>query len=196
MSVRLHSGNSFEIHTEMKRIITSIIICSLIGCGAVSCRSRSGQAFSQNIQVRELVDEYRPCKEFHVVNIGGFALKLLKGGAAMTGRLSGEPEVSELLSSIQDIKGVSIVDYEDCAPEVVSTFNSRLNEILRPETLVLEAKDDGDVVRIYGSMDGCSESRLKDIVISVPSDGALFIIDASLDFNELQPLVSGFQEKD
>ncbi|GEM_PF-1365332 len=173
----------------MKKIITSIILCGLLVCTSVSCKNRQeSDEVSQDRQLAELVNDFRGNEEFRVVNLGGLATSILKGTAGIAGKYSDDPQVTNVLKSINDVQGLNVVTYGDCEDSLKAAFNARLSGILNDDNLVMEAKDGEDVVKIYGFEDKSKDGALKDIVISVPSEGVLLCIKGSVDFNKLVEL--------
>ena len=130
----------------------------------------SAWAGGQNAKLRSLASSYKGAEGFEIVDIGGIGLSLLKAAA----RTSVEsPEDREALKLFSGLKRLTVVDFSDAAPEAREKFLRKANRILKGSEMLMEAKDDGETVRIYGSSsdDG---TFLEDIAF-LAGDALIFI---------------------
>ena len=137
----------------MKKILITLMM--LLSLGTVAL------AGEPNRQLRNLVSDYRGTQGFDVVDVGGLGLSLLKAAARTA---ADSPEDREALRLFNGLKRLTIVDFSEAEPEVKDKFLRKVNRILRSGEMLLEAKDGGETVRIYGtsSDDG---NLLEDIVL-------------------------------
>ena len=153
-----------------------IILLSIALLMTVSWAIPARAAESDNgRRVALLVREYSYMPNFEVVNLGRLGLGLVKA----TIRNSMDTKDMALLDAIKDVKRVVIANYEDCTPGLKAEFLQRLNDLLDKDQLLVEAKDSGETVSIYGvpSDDG---EKVTDLIINVPSDGALICIQGTI----------------
>lgn len=146
----------------MKKILITLVM--LLGLGTAAL------AGEQNPQLRSLVSSYKGTEGFEIVDIGGIGLGLLKAAARTAAET---PEDREALKLFNGLKRLTIVDFSDAAPDLREKFLRKAKRILNSGEMLMEAKDDGETVRIYGtsSADG---SLLEDIAL-LAGDALIFI---------------------
>ena len=159
----------------MKKILITLMM--LLSLGTVAL------AGEPNRQLRNLVSDYRGTQGFDVVDLGGVSLSLLKAAAKTAAKT---PEDREALRLFNGLKRLTIVDFSEATPEVKDKFLRKVNRILRSGEMLLEAKDGGETVRIYGtsSADG---SLLEDIAIL--AEDALIFIRGSIRTDQIEALM-------
>ena len=123
-----------------------------------------------NRQLRNLVSDYRGTQGFDVVDIGGLGLSLLKA-AARTGAET--PEDRAALKLFDGLKRLTVVDFSEAAPEVKDKFLRKVNRILQSGDMLLEAKDGGETVRIYGT--SSNDGNLLEDIALLAGDALIFI---------------------
>lgn len=132
-------------------------------------------------QFASFVKEFRHEEDFNAINLGSLGSSVIKGiiGAAA----DKDKDMKEFIKAISGVKSFTLVDYEDCSPTVKSKVQSRLDAILGSSELLLEARDEDDVVRIFGSIskDG---SKASDIIIYT-SDCAVIYMGGTIDVAKL-----------
>ena len=147
---------------HMKKIlITLLMVLSL---------SATAWAEGQNASLRSLVSSYKGTEGFDIVDLGGVGLGLLKVAARTAAET---PEDREALKLFDGLKRLTVVDFSDAAPEARDKFLRKAKRILSAGDMLMEAKDGGETVRIYGtaSDDG---TLLKDIAL-LAGDALIFI---------------------
>ena len=159
----------------MKKILLTLML--LLSLGTVAL------AGEPNRQLRDLVSDYRTTEGFDVVDVGGLGLGLLKAAAKTAAET---PEDREALKLFNGLKRLTIVDFSDAAPEIKEKFLRKAKRILAEGELLLEAKDDDETVRIYGttSADG---TLLKDIALLAGE--ALIFIRGSISTDQIDNLM-------
>ncbi len=155
-----------------------VLITLLIVLGAVSCAWAE-----RNQKVDSLVKEYRGNDGFDVISMGPLSLSLIKVVVAVGGDLDQEDRVA--LAGLNGIRKITIVDFEGAAHAVKEQFCSRMETILKGMELILEAKDQGSTMRIYGIDDG---KKIRDCIL-YSSDGALICTRGSIDLENLGQLM-------
>ena len=146
----------------MKKILFTLVM--LLGLGTAAL------AGEQNPQLRNLVSSYKGTEGFEIVDIGGIGLGLLKAAAR---NAADKPEDREALKLFDGLKRLTVVDFSDAPADMREKFLRKANRILNGCELLMEAKDNDETVRIYGtsSKDG---SVLEDIAL-LAGDALIFI---------------------
>ena len=159
----------------MKKILLTLVMLLSLGAAAL--------AGDPHTQLRSLVTDYKGTQGFEIVDVGGLGLGLLKAAARTAAET---PEDREALKLFDDLKRLTIVDFSDAAPEAKEKFLRKTQRILAQGELLMEAKDEGETVRIYGSSskDG---NTLQDIAIL--ADDALIFIRGSIKTDQIESLI-------
>ena len=146
----------------MKKILVTLVMLLSLGTAAL--------AGNQNAQLRNLVSSFKGTEGFEVVDIGGIGMSLLKAAAKSAAET---PEDREALKLFNGLKRLTVVDFSDAAPEAREKFLRKAKRILEKGEMLMEAKDDGETVRIYGtsSADG---ALLHDIAL-LAGDALIFV---------------------
>ena len=159
----------------MKKILITLMMLLSLGTAAL--------AGDPHTQLRNLVSEYKGNQGFDVVDFGGLGLGLLKAAAKTAAET---PEDREALKLFDGLKRLTIVDFEEAAPEVKEKFLRKANRILNTGEMLLEAKDDGETVRVYGSSSK-DRKTLQDIALL--ADDALIFIRGSIKTDPSEALI-------
>ena len=112
-------------------------------------------------KLRTLVNEFRDEPGFEVVDMGPVALGLIR--AAARGEVKTE-EDRKALQIFKDIKHLTVLDFSDAEASRKEKFLRKATRVLSEEEVLLEAKDDGETVRVYG-MSNAAGDILEDIII-------------------------------
>ena len=144
-----------------------------------------GEAWAGNPggKLRSLVSSFKRTEGFDVVDLGGPAMLLLKAAAHAE---ADDPEDRAALDLFRRLKRLTVVDFSEATPEKREEFLRRLERILAGEEILMEAKDGGEKVAIYGltSKDG---SRIEDIIIR--ADDALISVRGSIRTDQVEALM-------
>lgn len=159
----------------MKRLIIIIVITLLPSFGAY-LNAESREMSKVNILVREYSTE----PDFQVLSFGRLGLSFVKALI----KADMDNDTRALLAAVRNVKRITIASYEDCDSSVKERFAARLSRILNKDTLLLQAKDSGETVEIYGDTSS-SEDAVTDLIINAPSSGALICIKGSIPMNEV-----------
>jgi hypothetical protein len=112
-------------------------------------------------KIRTLVNEYRDEPGFEVVDMGGLALGLLRAAARTQVET---PEDRIALDLFSAVKRLTVLDFSDAEAVRKDKFIRKVKRLLADEEVLLEAKDGGQTVKVYGlsSEDG---NILEDIIL-------------------------------
>ncbi len=136
-------------------------------------------------EVIGLVKNYNHEDGFEVVSVGSLGMGL----ARLVARAAAETEEDKAaLGVINDINRVVAVEYSDVAPAKKEAFNAKLSKLLDGAEKIIEVKDDGDTVNIYGTSADNGET-IDDIIIFVPEECALVCLFGSISSKSITDLM-------
>ena len=158
----------------MKKIL--IVICMALSLTTAWAGKQSGQ-------LRSLVTSYKGIEGFEIVDMGGVALSLLRAAAKTQAETAEDRAALELFNGL---KRLTVVDFSEAAPNRKESFLRKARRILQESELLMEAKDGGETILIYGtSADG--GDRLEDIVIL--AEDALISVLGSIRADQIEALM-------
>lgn len=137
-------------------------------------------------KIVSLANQYKHNEDFEVVKVGPLLMKFINWTAE---KEAGKDDV-DALSMMNGIKKIVVIDYEDASEKIRNEFNNKVQRILAKSEVLMEAKDDGDLVKIYGDVAPDGE-KVSDLVVFVPSDGALICMMGTVDMKNVQNLMEG-----
>ena len=112
-------------------------------------------------KLRTLVNEFRGEPGFEVVEMGPIALGLIR--AAAHGEVKNDDD-RKALQVFKDIKRLTILDFSDADADRKEKFLRKAKRVLADEEMLMEAKDGGETVRIYG-LSNAAGDILEDIIL-------------------------------
>lgn len=134
-------------------------------------------------QLIRLARQYKGVDGFEMLFLGPMGTALLKGTVSLSGNLDKEDRAA--LKAFTDIRRFTLIDFEDIPADKKASFTAKVERILKGMDLILEAKDDGEILRIYGIDKG---KRLKDCIL-YSSDGTLLVTSGSIGLEQLGQLM-------
>lgn len=164
----------------MKKYIVFITL-ALSLCSVSFARSTDQESIRR---INLLVSEYSVHPDFQVIRLGRLGLAVIK--AALRHDL--DDDTIALLNAVRNIKQITIANYEDCPIAVRDSFAARLDKLLDKEMLLMEAKDSGETMQIYGEPSE-SGDELTDLILSVPGDGALICIRGTVRMKDVNRIL-------
>lgn len=173
------------------------VLIPMMGCAgenglsskAVPAQAEAGapRKVGTSAQVVSLVTEFSMCEGFNIVQVGklgtGLIKKIVRAAADPD-----NPEEKALLDMVNGIKKVSVIEYSECDEETRAKFVRKLERIIPEENLLIDIKDDGEKVRIFGvvSEEGGS---LQDFILHAPDESALVCLFGSISMDSLSKLL-------
>ena len=147
------------------------------------CLASTAWAGNPGGKLRSLVSSFKGTEGFDIVDLGGPAMLLLKAAARAE---VDDPEDRAAMDLFHSLKRLTVVDFSEAAPEKREKFLRKLDRILEGEEVLMEARDGGEKVAIYGltSKDG---SRIDDIIIR--ADDALISVRGSIRTDQIEALM-------
>ena len=148
------------------------------------CLASTAWAGNPGGKLRSLVSSFKGTEGFDIVDLGGPAMLLLKAAARAE---VDDPEDRAAMDLFRSLKRLTVVDFSEAAPEKREKFLRKLDRILEGEEVLMEARDGGEKVAIYGltSKDG---SRIDDIIIR--ADDALISVRGSIRTDQIEALMN------
>ena len=113
----------------------------------VLCLVPTAWAGDRTGQLRTLVNEFRDEPGFEIVDMGPLALGLIRAAARTEAK---NDDDRKALQVFRDIKRLTVLDFSDADAAHKEKFLRKAKRILADEEMLMEAKDDGETVRIYG----------------------------------------------
>ena len=156
----------------MKRILFLILLLLPLAAAGQTAGKPVPRA-----RITGIISEFRGCDGVEVVKLGRVGTAAVKG--LMRAAAKGDPETRQALSLMRGIKRLTVLEYDDCAPEVRERLDRRLTAALDGCELLMEAKDGQSAMRMFGIVDEASDA-VRDFVIHAPADHALICIFGSI----------------
>lgn len=156
----------------MKKYLLILLLLLPLTASAARPQKRVSQR-----ELSSVVSEFRHCDGVEVMRLGRLGTALVKGVAVHVD--DNDDDLREIRQALRGIKGVTVMEYESAAPEVRERVNRRLSSILGKREILMEVKDDGEKVQIFGVLDDAT-GLVRDIVFHSPSDCALICMFGSL----------------
>lgn len=166
----------------MKRLF--LLVSILLSASALAVTP--GKTVSRT-SISAIIAECRGYDGVEVVNLGRLTTAALKGVARIA--TIDEKDSREALALLRGVRGLTVLDYEDCSASVKARITRKLNRALSGCEMLMEASDDGEKMRIYGLVDEKS-GKLKDCVIYTPSDYALVCVFGSISMDTLSKMMA------
>ena len=160
-----------QIKTMKKLFLALVLTLQMVGC-----------AMAGPAGIQTLVNQYRYREDVDVISVGPMGMSLLRMVAGASSGL--DKDVLDLLRLTKDVKRVTIVDFGDS--EVRDRMASKLERELEGMELIMEAKEDGECVRIFGHDDG---KCIRDFLLYT-SDGTLIMTRGKVDADKVIALMS------
>lgn len=157
------------------------VLCPL-AAGAITVKDRLRSA-----QVKSLVAECRNYEGAEVINAGRLITGAIKGAIRLAAvEDAGAREIAKLIGGV---KSISILDFEDCSPGDKNAICSRIDRVFRGIEPLMEVRDDGDLLLIYGVVDEAA-TKLRDFIVYSPGDGNLICLFGSIDTDKAVHIIN------
>ena len=100
-----------------------------------------------------------------------------------------DTDARDALQLMRGVRNLAVLDYEGCAPAVREKIVRRLDQALDGSELLMEAKDGGSAMRMFGILDERTD-RVRDFVIHAPGDCSLICIFGSIPLDAVAKMAS------
>lgn len=152
----------------MKRFLLIISLLLPMTAGAITVKD-----YISRQHIKSLISECRHLEGADVVQLGRFGTAAVKGLIRLAA-LS-DSDAYNLAQLTKGIKGISVFDFEGCCDADKSYIISRLDRALSDGEVLMEMRDEGETVTIYGVVDDMGE-EVRDFILYDPSDCALICL--------------------
>lgn len=148
--------------------------------------SSSPQLLS-SAKVSAVVSYYRHCEGVETVRIGRLATGALKMVAGMA--TAGDQDAKDALLLMKGVKALTVFEYEDCEQSLREEISMRLEKALSHAELLMEAKDGGEKMFIYGSVND-KKGTISNLMLFTPSDYALISVSGTVSLDAVAKLAA------
>ena len=90
---------------------------------------------------------------------------------------------------MRGLKKLTVLEYDDAAPEVKARLSTRIAQALDGSELLMEAKDGGSALQVFGVVDDAN-ALVRDFVVHAPNDCALICLFGSMSMDTLSKLMA------
>lgn len=131
------------------------------------------------------ISDYKQVPGVQVISIGKFGLGL----ARVVANLAAESEEDKaVLSILNGINQLVVVNYEDAAEAKQNELNTKLSKLFNTAEKIIEVKDEEETVNIYGTSVNGGES-IDDLMIFIPEDHSLICFLGSISAERIAGLI-------
>lgn len=178
----------------MKKIIITIIAALTLfasqGCARVrndktgKIETTEAAAAAQTAPLVALINAYKSCDGFEVVQLGRFGTSVVKSLIKAAAKSEVDEDIRDTFRIISGIKRFAVVEFDGCSSDVRNGFISKVENILGSSELLMEVKDDDDQLKMYGitSSDGGTVSNF---VLYNPSDNILICLFGTISMDHI-----------
>lgn len=166
----------------MKRFL--LILCVFFSFQA--CAGTTGKTES-NPRMSTVISECRRYDGVEALNLGRFTTSALRGVIRVAG--IGDSDVKDALRLMKGIRGVSIMDYDDCSSEDKEEISRIIERALSDSEVLMEASDAGDKIKIYGKVDDNGD-MVRDFVLYSSSECALICVNGAISMETVAKIAS------
>ena len=138
-------------------------------------------------KVASVISQYKNKTGVEVIDLGWLGTSLLKG--VMRVADGNDKDTKEALMMMKGLKGISVMSYEDSDPSLKAQISSRLESALKDAELFMEVKDEGENLRIYGSVDE-KRGTVSDVAIFAPKDGAFVFLSGTFSMDDIAKIAA------
>ena len=162
--------------TCMKRLLLLLTLCLLLPVPQEAGAKDTGRTMAR------LVKEFRHEEGFEMVDLGKLALSVMRAAARNSVETAGERET---LAAFSGVTQLVIGSCDDCPETVRRAFSARVRKLLKHEEPILEARDQGDLLRIYATIPE-EANELRDVIIFNESTGSVICAFGSIPMSFLE----------
>ena len=158
----------------MKKGILTLLLALTVVCGAWAGTPE---------KIGSIVKQFSQREGFEVMRLGRFLLGTIRAAATLDADVDEEDRA--VLDAFMGIRNLTVVDFEEASESDKARFCRKVERVLDKQELIMEAKENGETVRIYGIEDG---NKLRDIIL-YSSDGSLISMSGSIGLEHVGELM-------
>ena len=159
----------------MKRIIAILMLLPLPLFNGYCAEGRP----SPERRIFAAVDDFRSYDGFEVMRLGTLGTVAAKTVIKLALKYADDEETEAVMDLFRHIRGVSVIEYEDCEAKVRDKFNARIGHILEGTDMLMELKDGSSNMGVYGMVSD-DASVLRDFVLFCPDDCVMLCLFGSI----------------
>lgn len=137
-------------------------------------------------KVASVISQYKNKAGVDVVDLGWLGTSLLKGLVRYSD--ADDEDTRQALMMMKGLKGISVMSYDESDPSLKARITSHLEKALKGAELLMEVKDEGEKVRIYGTSDEKS-GKVRDVAVFAPSDGTFIFLSGSFNLEDISKIM-------
>ena len=164
----------------MKKILILILVCLISFTGIAF-----GATSLTKARLTSLIKECRGIEGTEVVRLGNFVTGAVKGIVWLAS--TDDPDAKEFIRIFGGIKSISILEFEDCAPLDRVYISERIGRLLEDADVLVDIKDDGEHMCIYGVYDE-EKNTVKDFVMYSQEECALICLFGKMSMDTVSEL--------
>ena len=168
----------------MKKII-SIIVLVFMTAGAGIVQASAANDKLNEADLAKVIAKYENEEGFETMTFGSLSMGLIK----LIANATASKEDKQALDILSGINKFVIVEYEDAPSAKKAAFNKEVSALLSGVEKIVEVKESGDSVDIYGSLSKDGE-RIENVVIHVSDGGSLVCFFGSVKTSDLGELAA------
>lgn len=167
----------------MKRLLLFLVLLLPLAASA----AQPSRTVSKS-ELATVISDFRRCDGVEVVTLNRLATTAVKGVIRMAG--SNDPEVREALQLMRGLKKLTVLEYENAAPDIRDRIQERIARALDGGELLMEARDGGGTsMQMFGIVDDAS-GTIRDFVIHAPDNCALLCLFGTLSMDALAKMMA------
>ena len=166
------------------------VVCGVSASGTHAPGAEAADRGKANTRdVIGLVRNYNHHEGFEVLSVGKLGISLVH----MIANANADEDEKAALGILRDINKVVVVSYDEADEAKQQAFNARMEKVLDGAEKILEVKDEGETVNIYGTSVNGGES-IDDLMIFIPEDCTLVCILGSISAERIADLIEKANE--
>ena len=167
----------------MKRILyfLTLALLPLAASAAQPTRTLS------KMELASIISEFRGYDGVEVVKLNRLTTGAVKGVIRLAAK--SDPDAREALRLMRGLKKLTVLEYDDAAPDVKARLNTRVAQALDGSELLMEAKDGSSAVHIFGVVDDAN-GLVRDFVVHAPNECALICLFGTMSMDSLGKLMA------
>ena len=138
-------------------------------------------------ELASIVSEFRGYDGVEVVRLNRLTTGVVKGFIRMAAK--SDPDAREAFGLMRGLKRLTVLEYDEAAPEIRNRINTRIAQALDGSELLMEAKDGDSALQIFGIVDDAN-GLVRDFVVHAPNDCALICLFGSMSMDSLTKLMA------
>lgn len=160
-----------------------MLVFMTAGAGVVKVSAANDRL--NEADLAKVIAKYENEDGFETMTFGSLSLGLIK----LIANATASKEDKQALDVLSGINKFVIVEYEDAPSAKKAAFNKEVSALLSGVEKIVEVKESGDSVDIYGSLSKDGE-KIENVVIHVSDGGSLVCFFGSVKTSDLGELAA------